>query len=111
VTITLAILLAAVFALLGVAKLASLPAMRVAAADLGYTTGQYRLIGALELAGAAGLIIGLKAAGIGVAAAVGLVLLMLGAALAHVKNHDAATRLIVPIAVAGIAVAYLISVR
>jgi hypothetical protein len=108
-TTTLAVVLALVFAALGVAKLASLPAMRAAAAHLGYTTGQYRAIGALELAGAVGIVLGWKVAGIGVAAAVGLVLLMLGAAIAHVENHDAAARVVVPIALAAIATAYLIS--
>jgi hypothetical protein len=50
-------------------------------------------------------------AGIGVAAALGLVLLMLGAAWAHVKKHDAAARVVVPIAMAAIAAAYLFSLR
>jgi hypothetical protein len=110
-TTTLAILLALVFALFGVAKLAALPAMRVASAHLGYTADQYRVIGVLELAGALGVVVGVQVAGIGVAAAVGLVLLMLGAAGAHVKNHDAASRVVVPLVVAGIAAAYLISLR
>jgi hypothetical protein len=110
-TTALGIVLAVVFALLGIAKLASVPAMRGAAAHLGYTTDQYRAIGALETAGALGIVIGLKMAGIGVAAAMGLVLLMLGAAWAHVKNHDAAARVVVPIALAAIAAAYLFSLR
>jgi DoxX-like family len=110
-TITLASVLAAVFALLGVAKLAALPAMRAAAAHLGYTTTQYRVIGAFELAGAIGIVIGWQVAGIGIAAAIGLVLLMLGAAVAHAENHDAAARVVAPIALAAIAAAYLISLR
>jgi DoxX-like protein len=110
-TTALGIVLAVVFALLGIAKLASVPAMRGAAAHLGYTTDQYRAIGALETAGALGIVIGLKMAGIGVAAALGRVLLMLGAAWAHVKNHDAAARVVVPIAMAAIAAAYLFSLR
>ena len=110
-TTTLGIALAVVFAVFGIAKLAALPAMRTAAAHLGYTTDQYRLIGALEVAGALGLVIGLKLTAIGIAAAIGLVLLMLGAAQAHVKNHDAPTRVIVPIVVAVIAAAYLLTLR
>ena len=73
-TTALGIVLAVLFALLGTAKLASVPAMRAAAAHLGYTTDQYRAIGALEMAGALGTVIGMKLAGIGIAAAVGLVL-------------------------------------
>jgi hypothetical protein len=110
-TTTLAILLALMFALFGVAKLTAQPAMRAAATHLGYTTDQYRVIGALELAGALGVLVGLQVAGIGVAAAAGLVLLMLGAAGAHAKNHDAASRVVVPVVVAAIAAAYLISLR
>jgi hypothetical protein len=110
-TTALGIVLAVVFALLGIAKLASVPAMRGAAAHLGYTTDQYRAIGALETAGALGIVIGLKMAGIGVAAAMGLVLLMLGAAWAYMKNHDAVARVVVPIALAAIAAAYLFSLR
>ena len=110
-TTALGILLAVLFAVLGIAKLAAAPAMRAAAAHLGYPTDQYRAIGALEIAGAIGTVIGLKVAGIGIAAAVGLVLLMLGAAGAHAKNHDAAARIIVPTAVAALAAAYLFSLR
>ena len=110
-TTVLGMVLAILFALLGIAKLASAPAMRAAAAHLGYTTDQYRAIGALETTGALGIVIGSKVAGIGVAAAGGLVLLMLGAAWAHVKNHDAAARVVVPIAIAAFAAAYLVTLR
>lgn len=51
-TTALGIVLAVLFAVLGIAKLASVPAMRAAATHLGYTTDQYRVIGALEIAGA-----------------------------------------------------------
>jgi len=108
-TTTLAVLLAVLFGLLGIAKLAAAPPMRAAAEHLGYTTDQYRVIGALEAAGALGLIVGFRLAGIGVAAAIGLVLLMLGAAGAHVRNRDAANRVLVPIVLAAMAAAYLIS--
>jgi hypothetical protein len=111
VTTTLAIVLVAAFTLLGIAKLAALPAMRAAATHLGYTTEQYRLIGALELAGAAGIVVGSALPGIGIAAAAGLILLMLGATRAHIKNHDTPAHVVVPIAVAVIAAAYLITLR
>jgi hypothetical protein len=108
---TLGIVLAALFALFGTAKLAAVPAMRAAAAHLGYTTEQYRAIGLLEIAGALGTIVGLRVPAIGVAAAAGLVLLMLGAAGAHIRNHDSANRVLVPIVVAVIAAAYLLTLR
>jgi len=103
----LGVALAAAFGLLGIAKLAALPAMRAAAAHLDFTTDQYRLIGALELAGALGVLAGFKLTGIGVAAGIGLVLLMLGAAGAHARNHDGAARVLVPIILAAIAAAYV----
>lgn len=110
-TTTLCIVLAALFSLFGIAKLVPVPAMREAAGHLGYTTDQYRIIGTLELAGALGAVIGLKVAGIGMAAAAGLALLMLGAARAHITHRDGPARILVPVAVAAIAAAYLLSLR
>jgi hypothetical protein len=49
---------------------------------------QWRLIGLLELAGVAGVLAGLKWPPIGVAAAIGLALLMLGAIGFHVRASD-----------------------
>jgi len=108
-TTSLGITLALLFALLGIAKVTARPAMRTAAQHLGHTTGEYRAIGALELAGALGVVAGLKLTGIGVAASIGLVLLMLGAAAAHLKNRDGALRVLVPIVVAAMAATYLIT--
>lgn len=108
-TALLAIVLIVLFAALGAAKLTAVPPMRAAAAHLGFTTAQYRGLGALEVAGAAGVAVGFVAAPLGVAAATGLVLLMLGAAGAHVRNHDPAGRVLVPLVVAGLAAAYAVT--
>jgi hypothetical protein len=51
---------------------------------------QWRAIGLLELAGVAGVLLGLAWAPIGVAAAVGLALLSLGAIGFHVRASDGA---------------------
>jgi uncharacterized membrane protein YphA (DoxX/SURF4 family) len=59
-----------------------------AAEHLNFSVPQYQLIGVAELAGAAGLIIGLWWAPLGIAAAVGLVLTMIGAVYFHNKHHD-----------------------
>jgi hypothetical protein len=88
VTAVLAAVLAAVFGVLGIAKLASVPAMRTAAHHLGLSGDQYRLIGALEVAGALGVLAGLLVAPLGLAAALGLGLLMVGAAAAHGAPGD-----------------------
>lgn len=108
-TISLGIVLIAIFAALGIAKLVPVMAMRNAAAHLGYSTGQYRAIGALELAAALGAAVGLAAHWIGIAAAIGLILLMLGAARAHIANRDGVAQIAVPLVVGALAAAFLVS--
>jgi len=58
---------------------------------LGVSPVQWRTIGTLELAGVAGILAGLVWAPIGVAAAVGLALLLLGAIVFHVRASDSAS--------------------
>jgi uncharacterized membrane protein YphA (DoxX/SURF4 family) len=72
----------------GLTKVAGVAAHRTTAARLGYSYPVYRGIGAVETAGGAGLLIGLAAAPLGVAAAGGLVLLMIGAAISHARVRD-----------------------
>lgn len=57
--------------------------------QLHIAAGLWLLIGALELAGAAGLLVGLWVPAIGIAAAVGIGLLMAGAIGAHLRASDA----------------------
>ncbi|MFF7388962.1 DoxX family protein [Streptomyces scabiei] len=84
----LAVALSLVFLPLGLAKTAAVPFMRQAAAHLGMSPGHYRVIGALEVAGAAGLLLGLASVPLGVAAAVGLAVLMVAAAVVHLRHGD-----------------------
>jgi uncharacterized membrane protein YphA (DoxX/SURF4 family) len=93
----LAVVLAVVFGVAGIAKIAGAPIMRKAAQHLGFSVGHYRVIGALELAGAIGLLVGLVVPPLGVAAAVGLALLLIGVGIAHVVNRDCASRVAVPL--------------
>ena len=51
--------IAAVFLAFGSAKVLALAPMRARAAHLGFSTDSYRVIGALEIAGAAGVLLGL----------------------------------------------------
>lgn len=104
---SLGIALATLFTALGIAKLVPLPAMRTAAAHLGYSTSQYRAIGSVELAAAIGIPLGLAVHPIGVAAAIGLVLLMLGAARAHIANRDGVGHVAVPLIAAALAAVFL----
>ena len=57
---------------------------------LGVKPAQWRMIGILELAGVAGVLVGLAWAPIGVAAAIGLSLLALGAIVFHGRVPDSA---------------------
>jgi hypothetical protein len=57
----------------------------------GVNPMQWRVIGALELGGVAGILAGLSWAPIGIAAAVGLALLLLGAIGFHVRASDSAS--------------------
>ena len=108
-TIALLVLLTAVFGLLGGAKVAAVSPMPDKAAHLGFTVDQYRGIGALELAGGAGLVVGLAWHPLAVAAGIGLILLLLGAAFSHASHRDGPREVAVPLAVAALVVVYLVT--
>lgn len=84
----LGLVLAVFFGALGSAKVMAVPAMRARAAHLALPVKVYRGIGSLELAGAAGMLVGIAVPALGALAAVGLLLLLAGALVAHVRNHD-----------------------
>jgi uncharacterized membrane protein YphA (DoxX/SURF4 family) len=87
-TIALSILLALVYAMSGSMKLAG-RAQSVEIRDhLGVQPRLWRTIGLLEMAAAAALLAGLALAPLGVAAAIGLALLMIGAEISHHRPHD-----------------------
>ena len=81
-------LLAVVFASLGLAKLLAVTSMRRRATHVGFSVDAYRWIGALEVAGAVGLTVRALSPLIATAAAVGLLLLLIGAAAAHLRVKD-----------------------
>ncbi|MER5661739.1 DoxX family protein [Streptomyces mirabilis] len=87
-TTVLAVALSLVFLPVGLAKLVAAPVMRQAAAHLGMSVRLYRVVGALEVAGVAGLLTGLTWTPLGVAAATGLALLMAAAAAVHLRHGD-----------------------
>ena len=84
----LALGLALFFATLGTGKVLAVPSMRQRAAEVGFSAKTYRGIGALELAGAVGLLAGTVLVPVGAAAGVGLLVLLGGALLTHLRNHD-----------------------
>jgi hypothetical protein len=86
-----AIVTALLAALFGFSSLIKLFGVRQSLAirdHLGVKPTQWRVIGLLELAGVAGVLAGLGWAPIGVAAAIGLGLLSLGAIAFHVRASD-----------------------
>jgi len=88
--VTISLLLAAACLLPAAAKLAGHPKMQQSARHFGISWPRYRLIGVAELAAAAGILTGLWWHPLGVAAAAGMALLLLGAVITHRKAADSA---------------------
>ena len=105
--VSLAALIAVAFAVLGASKIRAVPSMRARAAHVGFSVGAYRRIGVLEVAGAAGLLVGLAIPALGVLAAAGLLLLMVGAVGAHLRRHDGLAEMAPALVVTVLLVAYL----
>jgi uncharacterized membrane protein YphA (DoxX/SURF4 family) len=97
-TAILSVLLALGFAMAGASKLSTATDKMVAGLGrLGISIRLMRAIGALEILGAAGLVIGLLVGPLGVAAATGLALLMIGAVIYHIKARDTAKNTMSPL--------------
>jgi hypothetical protein len=103
---TLSALLALLFGSAGLDKITGNRRQIDTAAKLEVPWHRYRLIAVPEIAASAGLLAGLAFAPLGIAAAIGLVLLMTGALLFRLRVHDAAPFLLGDgtfIALAGVA--------
>jgi hypothetical protein len=87
-TSILAGLLVVAFAVLGSAKLAAVPAMRARAEHVGFSVSAYRRIGLLEVLAVVGLLVGAFVPVIGALAGAGLLMLLGGALVAHLRNDD-----------------------
>jgi hypothetical protein len=81
-------LLASLFAFGSLIKLFGVRQSLAIRDHLGVKPVQWRVIGLLELAGVSGVLVGLVWAPIGVAAAIGLALLVSGAIVFHVRASD-----------------------
>ena len=86
--VTISLLLAVACLLPAAGKLTGQPRMRKSAAHFGISWSRYRLIGVAELAAAAGILIGLWWHPLGLAAAAGMALLLVGAIVTHRKAAD-----------------------
>jgi uncharacterized membrane protein YphA (DoxX/SURF4 family) len=99
--------LAAAYVLPGSAKLLAHPKMRRAAAHFGIPWSRYRLLGIAELAAAAGVLIGIWGPALGAAAAIGMILLLVGALITHRRAGDPVKEAVPALLVLLITVAYL----
>ncbi len=102
------IVVAVVFAGGGVAKIVDLDRARE---RLGYTSTEFRLIGAAELLGAIGVVVGLiwtKIEWVGHATGVGLASLTLAALMAHARAGDDGKKAIPAAVMFGVVVLYMI---
>lgn len=106
--IVLTIALAGCFTLLGLAKVAGTAGMLARAAHVGLNSAAYKRVGALELLAALGLSLGLVEPRIGLAAAVGLVLLMAGACVTHLRNGDGPREIAPAVVMTAVLVSYLV---
>jgi uncharacterized membrane protein YphA (DoxX/SURF4 family) len=90
-----------------VGKLTSHQKMQASAARFGIPWPRYRLIGIAELAAAAGVLAGLVARSVGVAAATGMLVLLVGALGAHRRAGDPAKAATPAFVALGVTCAYL----
>jgi uncharacterized membrane protein YphA (DoxX/SURF4 family) len=105
--IALSILLATACLVPGSAKLLGHPKMQKSAAHFGIPWRHYRLIGVAELAAAAGVLAGLWWHPLGVAAAAGMVVLLIGALITHRRALDTAKEMAPALLTLAITIAYL----
>ena len=93
-TVVVTLLLAALFTFSSSIKLLSVPKSLTIRDHLGVSPNQWRVIGGLELAGVAGVLAGLLWAPLGIAAAIGLALLSIGAVAFHLRASDRAAEMV-----------------
>jgi hypothetical protein len=86
--IALSGLVALLFVATGMAKLLGHPKMVEASAHLGYSMRAFRIIGLLEVLGAAGILLAPLSLPLSISAATGLILLMIGGSIAHLRASD-----------------------
>ena len=87
-TAILAVLLAVGFTAAAIPKILANEEAAANAQHVGFSVQAFRIIGLLEFAGAAGVLIGLLWAPLGVAAAMGLVLVSIGGLASHLRVKD-----------------------
>src|SRR5690348_11446815 len=105
--LALSLLLSAACLVPALGKLTAQPTIVASAGHFGIPWERYRLIGFAELAAAAGVVLGLAWLALGVAAASGMAVLLLGALVFHKRAGDRFPDAIPVVVALGICVAYL----
>ena len=105
---TLAVLLIIQAVAFGGAKVLRIEPMRQRAVHVGMTVEDYSRIGILEILAAVGLAIGAVVPAIGLLAACGLLVLLGGALVTHLRAGDRPADLVPALTVAALATAYIV---
>jgi hypothetical protein len=106
-TITLACAIALIFGVIGVLNALALPNARELAAETGFSVAAYRRIGVLQLAGVAGVALGLAMPPLGGLAGAGLLLLLAGAVVVHLRKGDPVAKVAPAVVCAVLVASYL----
>ena len=108
--VIVAVLLGVAFLMFGAGKLAGVKQMVEARQHLGLPSGLFKVIGALEVLGGAGVVIGLHEdlPLIGVLAALGLIGMTIGAAAYHQKAGDTIKEWLPAVVMGSLAIFYII---
>ncbi|MEV6153764.1 DoxX family protein [Nonomuraea sp. NPDC052129] len=109
-TIVLSLLLGPLFIVTGGLKALSVPRSLAIRDHLGVRPQLWRVVGVCEAAGGVGLLAGLAIPMLGVAASIGLIVLMIGAIVSRVRVADPVTMISVDVLVLVLVVA-LVTVR
>jgi hypothetical protein len=106
-TITLDCAIALIFGVIGVLNALASPKARELAAETGFSVTAYRRIGVLQLAGVAGVALGLAMPPLGGLAGAGLLLLLAGAVVVHLRKGDPVAKVAPAVVCAVLVASYL----
>ena len=109
--VTVSLLLIAVCLIPAAPKLAGHPKMRESATHFGIPWRRYRLIGVAEIAAAAGVLIGLFWRPAGLLAAAGMILLLVGALIAHRRARDSVREALPALLALAVSGTYLVAAQ
>jgi uncharacterized membrane protein YphA (DoxX/SURF4 family) len=104
----LTVVLALVFLASGAMKLLGLPYSEHSRDRFGLSPSLWRTIGVLEFAGVAGLLVGTAVPALGVAAGVGLALVMVGAIATRLRVRDPVVMVLGDLVVLALVIGYIV---